>query len=280
MSRSDWLLKVGTRFACVIAASILLMIVGFLFHEATPALHRLGLRRFYTDAGWHPLSGQFGMMPMVVATLVTSLGAVSVAAPLGIGAAIFGRYYAPPQLAVVNRRILELLAGLPSVVFGLWGLTVLAPIVARFGGSGQNLLTATVVLSLMVLPTIALLADSALASAPREWIHGAAALGMTRAAILGRVVLPGVRRGLGVAITLALTRAFGETMAVLMLAGNVIEMPSSLLAPGRTLNANIALELGYASSDHRAVLFVSGLMLMLLVGIIVVAVSGTKSHDE
>ncbi len=216
---------------------------------------------------------------MIVATLVTSVGAVVIAAPLGIASAVFVNFYAPPQLATWHRRLIELLAGIPSVVFGLWGLVVLAPIVATFGGSGQNLFTATIVLGLMVLPTVALLSDAAIAAQPREWIQGAAALGMRRSAIVGWIVLPGARRGIGGGVMLALTRALGETMAVLMLAGNIVEMPSSLLSPGRTLNANIALELGYASAGHRSVLFVSGLILMLVVSVIVLFVSrrgGTK----
>jgi phosphate transport system permease protein len=150
---------------------------------------------------------------------------------------------------------------------------VLAPLVAEFGGSGQNLFTATIVLALMVLPTIALLSDSTIAAVPREWILGAAALGMDRWDTVSRVALPAARGGIGSAVMLALTRALGETMAVLMVAGNIVEMPSSVLSPGRTLNGNIALELGYASASHRSVLFVSGLMLMLVVSALVVGFS-------
>ncbi|MDV6033258.1 MAG: phosphate ABC transporter permease subunit PstC [Phycisphaera sp. RhM] len=271
--RSDQALTIITRALAVISAAIVLLIVLFLLRESTPALRQLGWSRFFADASWHPLSGQFNLTPMIVATLVTSAGAIVIAAPLGIGSAVFVNFYAPRRLAAWHRRLIELLAGIPSVVFGLWGLVVLAPIIATFGGSGQNLLTATIVLGLMVLPTVALLSDTAIAALPREWIQGAAALGMGRSAIVSWIVLPGARRGIGSGIILALTRALGETMAVLMLAGNIVEMPSSLLSPGRTLNANIALELGYASAGHRSVLFVSGLMLMLVVSVIVLLVS-------
>lgn len=271
--RSDLALRIVTRTLAVISAAIVLLILGFLAREAGPALRHLGTARFFTDASWHPLSGQFNLTPMIVATLVISGGAIAIAAPLGIASAVFANFYAPPKLAVWHRQLIELLAGIPSVVFGLWGLVVLAPIVATLGGSGQNLLTATIVLGLMVLPTVALLSDSAIAALPREWIQGAAALGMQRSAIILRIVLPGAKRGIGSGIILALTRALGETMAVLMLAGNIVEMPSSMLSPGRTLNANIALELGYASASHRSVLFVSGLMLMLVVSVIVLTIS-------
>ncbi|MGV3485420.1 MAG: phosphate ABC transporter permease subunit PstC [Planctomycetaceae bacterium] len=271
--RSDRLLTIATRALAIISAAIVLLILGFLARESAPALGQLGFARFFTDASWHPLSGEFNLTPMIAATLVTSLGAIAIAAPLGIASAVFTHYYAPPKLAVWNCRLLEWLAGIPSVVFGLWGLVVLAPMLATLGGSGQNLFTATMVLGLMVLPTVALLSNSAIASVPREWTQGAAALGLQRSAIVGRIVLPGAKRGISSGIILALTRALGETMAVMMLAGNIVEMPTSLFAPGRTLNANIALELGYASAAHRSVLFVSGLILMLMVSAMVIVAS-------
>jgi phosphate transport system permease protein len=258
------------------SAAIVLIVLCFLVRESAPALRQLGAVRFFTDNSWHPLSGEFNLTPMIAATLVTSLSSIIIAAPLGVASAVFAQFYAPSWLASWHRRLVELLAGIPSVVFGLWGLVVLAPIVAHLGGSGQNLLTATFVLALMVLPSVALLSDAAIAAVPREWIQGAAALGLDRWAIVCKVVLPGARRGIGASVMLALTRALGETMAVLMVAGNIVEMPKSILSPGRTLNANIALELGYASGSHRSVLFVSGLMLMLVVSTIVFGISRRK----
>lgn len=279
MSRSDSILKFVSRTLAVLSAMIVLLIIGFLIRESALALRELGFVRFFTDTSWHPLSGEFNLTPMITATLITSLGAIAIATPLGISSAVFANFYAPPFLMIWYRRLIELLAGIPSVVFGLWGLVVLAPLIANMGGSGQNLLTATFVLGLMVLPTVALLSDSAIASVPREWIHGASALGLQRWAIVARVVLPGARRGIGSGVVLALTRALGETMAVLMLAGNIVEMPKSLLSPARTLNANIALELGYASTSHRSVLFVSGLILMLVVSVIVIGVSRRRGSS-
>ncbi len=277
---TDRLLKIVSRALALLSAAIVLLIVGFLLRESGPALRELGPARFFTDASWHPLSRQFNLTPMIMATLVTSLGAVLLATPLGIASAVFVHFYAPSVLALWHRRLLELLAGIPSVVFGLWGLVVLVPLIAQLGGSGQNLLTATIVLGLMVLPTVAMLSDAAIGAVPPDWIHGAAALGLPRWAIVSKVVLPGARRGIGAGVMLALTRALGETMAVLMLAGNIVEMPTSLLSPGRTLTANIALELGYASASHRSVLFVSGLILMLVVSLLVIAVSrwAGRSH--
>jgi phosphate transport system permease protein len=273
MLLSDLLLKVACRVLAISSAAIVLLVFTFLMWESVPALRQIGLVRFVTDASWHPLSGEFNLTPMIVATILTSLGAVMIAAPLGIASAVFSNFYAPPWLANSHRRLIELLAGIPSVVFGLWGLVVLAPLVAEFGGSGQNLFTATIVLALMVLPTIALLSDSTIAAVPRDWIMAAAALGMDRWDTVSRVALPAARGGIGSAVMLALTRALGETMAVLMVAGNIVEMPRSILSPGRTLNGNIALELGYASASHRSVLFVSGLMLMLVVSALIIGFS-------
>lgn len=273
MLKSDLLLKLVCRGLAVGSATIVLLIFIFLLREAAPALRELGVVRFFTDASWHPLSGEFQLTPMIAATLITSLGAIALAAPLGIASAVFVQFYCPPPLAPWHRRLIELLASIPSVVFGLWGLVVLAPLIALLGGSGQNLLTASIILGLMILPTIALLTDAAIGAVPHAAIQAAAALGLQRSAIVGQVVLPAARRGIGAAMVLALTRALGETMAVLMVAGNVERMPTSLLSPGRTLNANIALELGYASAAHRSVLFVSGLVLMLIVSLLVLAIS-------
>ena len=271
--RGDLVLKVTCRVLAIGSAAIVVLVVGFLLRESIPALRQIRPYRFVADPGWHPLSDEYNLAAMIVATLLTSLGAVAIATPLGLVSAVFSNFYAPPWLAAWNRRLVELLAGIPSVVFGLWGLVVLAPIMAGLGGSGQNLFTATIILALMILPTITILSDSAIAAVPREWTLGAAALGMDRWCTVTRVTLPAARNGIGSAMMLALTRALGETMAVLMVAGNTVELPKSIISPGRTLNANIALELGYASASHRSVLFVSGLVLMLVVSVLVVVSS-------
>lgn len=268
-SRADRCLIWTTHVAAALSAVTVLFVVAFLAVEAWPALRRIGIGRFFSDPSWHPLSERFNLLPMIAATLLTSVGAMMIAAPLGIGSAIFGRFYAPPAIARWHRRLVELMAGIPSVVYGLWGLVVLVPMLAQLGGSGQSLLAATCVLALMILPTVALTADAALGAVPADQIRGAAALGLGRWTIASRVALHAARRGIVAGLMLAAARAVGETMAVLMVAGNVVQMPDALVAPVRTLTANIALEMGYATADHRAVLFVSGLILM---GAVAVAV--------
>lgn len=271
--RADAALIWTLRGLATVAGGIVLLIVAFLVVESVPALEGIGVLRFVTDGSWHPLSDLFGMTPMIVASLIITLGAVLAATPLGIGSALFCRYYASPRIAIPYRRLIELLAGIPSVVYGFWGLVVLVPVLTH------SLLTGIVILTLMVLPTIALIADARLANVPEDYIRGSAALGLTRWAMLRGVVLPAARSGLVTAVMLATARAIGETMAVLMVCGNVVQMPKGLGDPVRTLTANIALEMAYAADSHRSALFVSGLLLMVIVGLLLAAAEWvSKGH--
>jgi phosphate transport system permease protein len=165
--------------------------------------------------------------------------------------------------------MIELLAGIPSVVYGLWGLVVLVPLVARWQPPGASLMSAIIILTIMIVPTIALVAGAAIGSLPREYLQAAAALGLSRRRTVTSVVLPAARSGLLTAGLLATGRALGETMAVLMVAGNVVQTPTGLFQPVRTLTANIALEMAYAMGNHRSALFVSGLVLMAMVTVLV-----------
>jgi len=224
-----------------------------------------GWKAFFLDRSWYPLEGKFGIMPMVWASAAMMLGAVLLAVPLGIASAIFIRFYAPKAIAQSYRLMLNLLAGIPSVVYGLWGLTVLVPLIARWQQPGASLLAAILVLTLMILPTVALTSFSALAAVPKDILAGAAALGITRKGQIISVALPAARNGILGGTLLAMARALGETMAVLMVSGNVVQYPTGLFEPVRSLTANIALEMAYATDQHRAGLFASGLLLTLLV---------------
>ena len=246
-------------------ALLAVLIVGFLARESTLVLRDGGLLRLFLDPAWQPLEGLFGLAPMLYATLLAAGGAVLIAAPLGIASAIFGQFYAGTRLRRASRMMLGLLAGVPSVVFGLWGLTELVPLIARWQPPGASLLAATLILALMILPTVALTAGSALAAVAPAWLRGAAALGMSRRALILGVALPAARSGILAGVLLALARAIGETMAVLMVAGNVVQVPTSLFDSVRVLTANIALEMSYATDVHRSGLFASGLLLMVFV---------------
>jgi len=275
--RVDATLLAALRISAGLAGVLLLIIIFFMAAESWAGLRDIGALRFVPDASWHPeqtaANGSFRITAMVAATLAATAGAVVLATPLAIGAALFLRFYAPPGLAGPFKRIVELLAGVPSVVYGFWGLVVLVPLLATLGGPGQSLLAGILILTLMILPTITLLAHAALVSVPPAYLQAAAALGMSRWTTIRSVALPAARGGLFTGIVLGTGRAAGETMAVLMVCGNIVQLPDSLLAPVRTLTANIALEMAYALGDHRAALFVSGLVLMLLVTGLVLAVA-------
>lgn len=274
--RSDRLLLGASRFCAAASGAVVLLIVVWLVIESIPALRQVGLGRFFFDPSWHPAphapAGTFSLTAMVVGTMLAMIGSVMVAAPLGLLSAIFMHDYAPPLLARWYRRVIELLAGIPSVVYGFWGLVVLVPMIRQLHPPGPSLLAGIVILSIMILPTTALTCDAALAGVPRPLRHGAAALGLSRWATLRGVVLPAVSSAIYTGIILQAGRAIGETMAILMVCGNIVQTPASVFDPIRTLTANIALEMAYAVGDHRSALFLCGLILMgVVTGLILTA---------
>ncbi len=262
--------------ACV---AILLLIVLFLSREAWPVLANGGWRAFVADNGWYPLEGLFGLLPMLAASLAVMLGAIVLAGPVGLGCAIFLQFYAPQAVRKSFRLLLSLLAGMPSVVLGLWGLTVLVPLIAQWQPPGASLLAAILVLALMIVPTMALAGAAALSSVPADLISGAAALGMGARSRILYVAVPAARRGMLSGALLSMARALGETMVLLMVAGNVVQYPHGLLEPVRALTANIALEMAYATDLHRAGLFASGLLLTLLVLVLAWLAARSLRHD-
>ena len=278
MSRwpSDRLLLWTLRACAAVSAAIVAAIAAFVVGESLPALRAVGVARFFTDASWHPAGGaaacRFNLVPIVVGSVLATGGAVALATPVGLASALFCRFYAPVAIGLLYRRLIELLAGIPSVVYGFWGLVVLTPMIRAWQPPGQSLLAASLILAIMILPTIALLAEAGLRAVPRPYLDGAAALGLSRWATIRGIALPAARGAIATAVVLATGRAFGETMAVLMVSGNVVQVPASVFDPVRVLTANIALELGYALGDHRSALFVSGLLLMA-VTVVLVAVS-------
>lgn len=265
MSGIDRALVWTLRGLAAIAGAIVVLIAFFLVAESLPVLGKVGPTRFFTDRSWHPASGLYNLTPMLWGTLFAMGGSVLVATPLGILSAVFTRYYAPPRVQVVYRRLIELLAGIPSVVYGFWGLVVLVPIIAKLEPPGPSLLAGVIILAIMILPTIALMADASLEAVPAQYLRSAAALGLSRWATLRGVVFPAARSGLFTGAILETGRAIGETMAVLMVCGNVVQVPDSVFEPVRTLTANIALEMAYALGDHRSALFVSGLLLLAMI---------------
>ena len=270
-SRNDLVLVWSLRGCAALVGAIVVLIVVFLVMESLPALQHIGLARFFTDASWHPTGGLYNLAPMLWGTLFALAGSVLIATPLGILSAMFCHYYAPPRVARYYRRLIELLAGIPSVVYGFWGLVVLVPLIGSLHPPGASLLAGIAILTIMILPTIALMADASFANVPPHYLRGAHALGLSRWGMIRGVVFPAAKSGLFTGVILATGRAIGETMAVLMVCGNVVQTPANLFEPMRTLTANIALEMAYALGDHRAALFVSGLVLMALIVVLVMA---------
>lgn len=291
-NRTDQRVSFVLRFLALMSALLLALIVAFLVLESWPLFTETSvagsndndisgdtLFRLFQSDGWYPLEGRFGMAPMIWASLAVTLGAITLALPVGLASAIFLQFYAHASLVPGFRLLLNLLAGVPSVVFGLWGLTRLVPLIASWQPPGASLLAAILVLALMILPTVALTSAAALAAVPRELNAGAVALGLGRKSAILRVILPAAKSGIISGLVLAAVRALGETMAVLMVAGNVVQNPSGLFEPVRVLTANIALEMAYAMGEHRASLFASGLLLTLVVWVLVrVAARQVNQH--
>lgn len=264
-SRSEKIWGLTLALCAGFTACIVLGIVVFLIGEASPLWQSRGLESLTPSTPWNPSAAQFGLVPMLVGTLVTSLLGLLLASPLGILSALYSSFYAGPLVARLYRVFIQLLAGIPSVVYGFWGLVVIVPYLNHFNPPGASVLAGALVLAIMILPTIALIAESSFASISKQELYGAHALGMSRLGMIRSSVWPQCKTGVLGALILASGRAMGETMAIVMVAGNIVQIPSSIWDPVRTLTANIALEMAYAGGEHRAALFLSGLLLVLLV---------------
>lgn len=248
-------------------------IIVYLFQMSLPALKEVGIYHFFTDRSWFPDSngnGTFGLMPMIVSSLLVGALSTAFAVPLAFLLAIYTGFFASLTIRILLIRFVEVLGAIPSVVFGLIGLTVLVPLINQIAPPGTSLLAAVIVLIPMILPTATLFYFSALEAIPLELTRSAAALGISRTGFATKIVFPSVRRQVIAGGLLALARALGETIAVLMVAGNVIKIPESVFDPVRVLTANIALEMGYALGVHRSALFFTGLV--MIVSIVVLAV--------
>lgn len=254
--------------ACSAVASLLLIAV-FIFKEGLPFMLKVGVRDFLLASEWEPLSGKFGIYPMIVASLWVTFGAMLIGAPLGVAGAIFLNEFVPRSVMKVVKPTIELLAGIPSVVFGFLGVMVLAPwIRTALGGPGLSVLAAAVILGIMVLPTVISISTDAIAAVPNSYREGALALGATRWQSVHMVTLKAARSGIIASIILAMGRALGETMAVIMVAGNTVKVPQAVTDPVRTLTANIALEMANATGMAREALFATGVVLFVVIMIL------------
>jgi len=253
-----------SQLSGLLSAIIIFLIFVFLIFEMLPLLMRVDLLQF-VNSNWSPSNGSYGLWPMVAGSIWVVVGAVAIAAPLGIAVAIFNVWYAPYIISSILQVVLALLAGIPSVVFGLWGLQVLVPKINIVQPPGLSVLAGIFILAIMILPTAALLSDATLRSLPKSYMQGAMALGIGRWAAIRHILLPAASTNLIGAIVLQVGRAIGETMAVLMVMGNALQIPTDIFDPARTLTSHMALEMAYASGDHRRALFLTGFLILLIV---------------
>lgn len=261
--------KIIEKILLLIALSsifILGLITFFIFEEGFPLILKVGPKAFLFGEKWIPSKGLFGIFPMIVSSFWVTLGALLLGIPLGVSCAIFLCEWVPPGVGMILRPTIQLLAAIPSVIYGFWGLIVLVPFVRNYlGGPGLSILSGSMILGFMILPTIISISEDALRALPPTYKAGAFALGATHWQTIWRVLIPAAKSGIMASIILGMGRAIGETMAMIMILGNAVKMPTSFLDSARTLTTNIGIEMGYASGDHRQALFATGVVLFFII---------------
>lgn len=266
--------------ACVSVLAVALICI-FLFANGLPAIAKIGPIKFLTGIKWKPMNEIFGIFPMIVGSIYVTAGAILVGVPIGILCAVFMARFCPKKIYLILKPAIELMAGIPSIVYGFFGLVVIVPIIQQLTGtSGKGVLTASVLLGIMILPTIIGVSESAIRAVPESYYEGALALGDTHERSVFCAVLPAAKSGIMAGVILGVGRAIGETMAVIMVAGNQPVIPGSVLAGVRTMTANIVLEMGYAAGLHREALIATGVVLFVFILIINVLFSLIKKGDS
>lgn len=262
----------------VLAVAIICL---FLFANGVPAIGKIGLPDFLFGSTWRPANDIYGIFPMIIGSIYVTAGAILVGVPIGLLCAIYLSRFASSKVEAFLKPGVELLAGIPSVVYGFFGLVVIVPFIREnIGGRGLSLLAAAVLLGIMILPTIITVAQSALDAVPKKYYEGALALGATHERSVFRVLVPAAGSGIMAGIVLGIGRAIGETMAVIMVAGNQVVMPNSILDGVRTMTANIVLEMGYAAGMHREALIATGVVLFVFVLMLTVLFNLIKKRGE
>ncbi|QYX27696.1 phosphate ABC transporter permease subunit PstC [[Clostridium] scindens] len=273
--------------ACASVLAVALICI-FLFANGIPAMKEIGFGKFLTGQMWRPKNQIFGIFPMIIGSLYVTAGAILFGVPVGILTSVFMAHYCPKKIYRPLKAATELLAGIPSVVYGFFGLVVLVPWIREmgrelgFGGNGSSILTASLLLGMMILPTIIGVTESAIRAVPAQYYEGAVALGATHERAIFRVILPAAKSGVVAGIVLGIGRAIGETMAVIMVAGNQARMPAGIFRGIRTLTANIVIEMGYATDLHREALIATGVVLfvfILLINFSVALLNRRGSHE-
>lgn len=266
--------------ACVSVAAVVL-ICAFLFAGGVPAIGEIGVFRFLLGTEWRPANDLFGIFPMIVGSLYVTAGALVLGVPTGILTAVFLARFCPGRLYKAIKPAVNLMAGVPSVVYGFFGLVVLVPFVRdAFGGRGLSVLTASILLGLMILPTIISVSEAAIRAVPESYYEGGLALGASHERSVFHATLPAAKSGIFAGVVLGVGRAIGETMAVMMVAGNQAVIPDSILSGVRTLTTNIVLEMGYSADLHREALIGTAVVLFVFILIINVSFSLLKRRAK
>ncbi len=266
--------------ACVSILAVALICV-YLFASGIPAMSEIGFTDFLFGTKWKPSSGSFGIFPMIIGSILVTGIAVIIGVPVGILCAVFMSHYCPEKLYRFVKPAINLLAGIPSIVYGFFGLVVIVPIMKDlFGGSGKSLLTAGILLGIMILPTVIKTTEASLNAVPRSYYEGALALGATHERSVFFASLPAAKSGILAAIILGVGRAIGETMAVILVAGNQTILPKSITSGIRTMTSNIVIEMGYATGLHQEALIATGVVLFVFILIINLCFSALKRRKD
>lgn len=262
--------------ACVSVTAVILICI-FLFANGIPAIRRIGIFQFLLGTRWKPANNLYGNFPMIIGSLYVTAGALLIGVPVGILTAVFMAEFAPVQIYKPMKSAINLMAGIPSVVYGFFGLVVLVPMVREtFGGRGMSVLTASILLGLIILPTIISVSETSIRAVPRAYYEGGLALGASHERSVFFTVVPAAKGGIFAGVVLGIGRAVGETMAVMMVAGNQAVIPRKITSGVRTLTTNIVLEMGYSTDLHREALIGTAVILFVFILIINVSLSLLK----
>lgn len=253
---------------CVLAITV------FIFIKGVPAIFKIGIFDFIFGSVWNPSKNIFGIFPMIIGSFAVTLISIIIGMPIGVMTAIFISKYSSKNMSKIINPAIELLSGIPSVIYGFFGVVVIVPIIINtFGGAGNSLIAASIILGIMILPTIISTAKTSLNAVPKEYEEGSIALGATKEQTIFNVILIAAKSGIISGIVLGIGRAVGETMAVILVAGNSAVIPKTITEPVRTLTANISLEMGYASGLHQEALFATGVILFIFIMILNIAIN-------
>lgn len=266
---SEFLMKIVFLICACISIAAVVMICGFIFASGVPAIKEIGVFNFLFGTSWKPSQGLFGIGPMIIGSIYVTAGAMIIGVPLGILVSVFMAKYCPKSLYRVIKPLINLMAGIPSIIYGFFGMVVIVPVVQNlFGTFGKGILTASVLLGMMILPTIINTVETSISAVPESYYEGALALGASKERSIFKTVIPAATSGIMSGIILGMGRAIGETMAVVMVCGNQAIMPDSILSGARTLTSNIVLEMAYASGLHQDALIGTAVVLFVFILII------------